>query len=487
MANIKKSKKAVKSAKNTKIVNSAKKNNGKNQYVQGSELEGVMKLSEAIPLGLQHVLAMFAGNLTPILIVCAACGITAGTELQITIIQNAMLVAGIVTLVQTITIGPLGGRLPIVMGTSSGFIGVMRTVAATMGGGVIGYGAILGASIIGGLFEGVLGFFLKPLRKLFPSVVTGTVVLSIGLSLIPVGINSFCGGQGVLDFGSVENLFVGIVVMVVIILLKHYTKGITSVASILFGIIVGYLLVIIMGIFLPTTFVSADSSVITKSWVLQWDKVNEAKYFAIPKLLPVKLIFDLRAIIPMMIMFIVTAVETIGDISGITEGGLNREATDKELSGGVMCDGIGSAFAALFGVLPNTSFSQNVGLVGITKVVNLFAISIGGIFLVLCGLFPKLAAVVSIMPQSVLGGAAVLMFSAIAISGMKLIAKNGITDREITIVSVALGLGYGLGSVGNSLSQLPQFVSLIFGGSGIVPAAIFAIVLNLIIPEKKKK
>ena len=290
-----------------------------------------------------------------------------------------------------------------------------------------------------------------------------------------------------MDFGSVENLFVGIVVMVVIILLKHYTKGITSVASILFGIIVGYLMVIIMERFLPTTFVSTDSSVITKSWVLQWDKVNEAKYFAIPKLLPVKLIFDLRAIIPMLIMFIVTAVETIGDISGITEGGLNREATDKELSGGVMCDGIGSTFAALFGVLPNTSFSQNVGLVGITKVVNLFAISIGGIFLVLCGLFPKLAAVVSIMPQSVLGGAAVLMFSAIAISGMKLIAKNGITDREITIVSVALGLGYGLGSVSNSLSQLPQFVSLIFGGSGIVPAAIFAIVLNLIIPEKKKK
>ena len=487
MANIKKSKKSVKSTKNIKIVNSVKKNNGKNQYVQGSELEGVMKLSEAIPLGLQHVLAMFAGNLTPILIVCAACGITAGTELQITIIQNAMLVAGITTLVQTITIGPIGGRLPIVMGTSSGFIGVMRTVAATMGGGVIGYGAILGASIIGGLFEGVLGFFLKPLRKLFPSVVTGTVVLSIGLSLIPVGINSLCGGQGVLDFGSVENLFVGIVVMVVIILLKHYTKGITSVASILFGIIVGYLMVIIMERFLPTTFVSTDSSVITKSWVLQWDKVNEAKYFAIPKLLPVKLIFDLRAIIPMLIMFIVTAVETIGDISGITEGGLNREATDKELSGGVMCDGIGSTFAALFGVLPNTSFSQNVGLVGITKVVNLFAISIGGIFLVLCGLFPKLAAVVSIMPQSVLGGAAVLMFSAIAISGMKLIAKNGITDREITIVSVALGLGYGLGSVSNSLSQLPQFVSLIFGGSGIVPAAIFAIVLNLIIPEKKKK
>lgn len=458
-------------------------------YAKGTELHGIMRLREAIPLGLQHVLAMFAGNLTPILLIAPACGIEVGTILHVNLIQNAMFIAGIVTLIQTITIGPVGGKLPIVMGTSGGFIGVMYSITSSLEGGILAYGAILGASLIGGIFECVLGFFLKPIRKLFPSVVTGTVVLSIGLSLIGLGIDSICGGTGVADYGSLENLFVGITIIIVIVVLKHFTKGITSIASILISIIVGYILVIVMGSVLPKTIevTSADGEVmtVTKSWVLQWDKVRDASIIAIPKFLPVKLVFDMRAIIPMIIMFIVTAVETIGDISAITEGGLDREATDSELSGGVICDGIGSSFAALFGVLPNTSYSENVGLVGLTKVVNLYAVSVGAVFLVLCGLFPKLAAVVSIIPQPVLGGACVLMFANIAVSGMKLIAKDGITNRDMTIVSVSLGLGYGLGSVGNSLSQLPQYVSLIFSGSGIVPAATLAIILNVVMPKEK--
>lgn len=461
----------------------------KKNYVKGTELYGVMKLSEAIPLGLQHILAMFASNLTPILIIAPACGITIGSELYTDIIQNAMFVAGVVTLVQIISIGPIGGKLPIVMGTSGGFIGVMLSIVSSMGGGIVSYGAILGASIIGGIFEFILGFFLKYLRKLFPSVVTGTVVLSIGLSLIGIGVNAICGGQGVADFGSLENLFVGFMVVAVIIVIKHNTKGIVSAASVLISIIVGYIIVVIMERILPTTIniTNPDGTIqnVMKSWVLQWDKVDKASIISIPKILPVKLVFDIRAIFPMLIMFIVTTVETIGDISGITEGGLGREASDSELSGGVMCDGLGSSFAAVLGVLPNTSYSENVGLVGITKVVNLFALSIGAIFLILCGMFPKLAALVSIIPQPILGGASVLMFANIAVSGIKLIAKNGVSDRDMTIVSVALGLGYGLGAVGGSLNQLPQFVSLIFSGSGIVPAAIFAIVLNLIIPKEK--
>lgn len=461
----------------------------KKNYVKGTELYGVMKLSEAIPLGLQHILAMFASNLTPILIIAPACGITIGSELYTDIIQNAMFVAGVVTLVQIISIGPIGGKLPIVMGTSGGFIGVMLSIVSLMGGGIVSYGAILGASVIGGIFEFILGFFLKYLRKLFPSVVTGTVVLSIGLSLIGIGVNAICGGQGVADFGSLENLFVGFMVVAVIIVIKHNTKGIVSAASVLISIIVGYIIVVIMERILPTTIniTNPDGTIqsVMKSWVLQWDKVDKASIISIPKILPVKLVFDIRAIFPMLIMFIVTTVETIGDISGITEGGLGREASDSELSGGVMCDGLGSSFAAILGVLPNTSYSENVGLVGITKVVNLFALSIGAIFLILCGMFPKLAALVSIIPQPILGGASVLMFANIAVSGIKLIAKNGVSDRDMTIVSVALGLGYGLGAVGGSLNQLPQFVSLIFSGSGIVPAAIFAIVLNLIIPKEK--
>ena len=284
------------------------------------KLDGKVPLKQAIPLGLQHVMAMFVGNLTPLLIITGACGIAGGefADLQLHLLQNAMLVAGIVTLVQLFAIGPVGGNVPIIMGTSSGFIGVFNSVAASMGGGVLAYGAIMGASIIGGLFEGVLGFFLKPLRKFFPAVVTGTVVLSIGLSLISVGINSFGGGNTAKDFGSMENLLLAIFVLVMILFFKHGTKGFTSSSAILLGIACGYVAAFIMGFVLPTTGVTADGVEYTKSWVLNWDKVANAAWFEIPRILPVKPVFDLRAILPVMIMFIVTAVETVGDISGKT-------------------------------------------------------------------------------------------------------------------------------------------------------------------------
>lgn len=451
------------------------------------KLDGKMPLSQAIPLGLQHVMAMFVGNLTPILVITGACGIAGGefAELQVSLIQNAMLIAGVVTLIQLFAIGPIGGKVPIVMGTSSGFIGVFNSVAATMGGGVLAYGAIMGASIIGGLFEAVLGFFLKPLRKFFPSVVTGTVILSIGLSLISVGINSFGGGNTAKDFGSMENLILAFIVLVVILYFKHFTTGFLSSSAILIGIIVGYIVAFVMGFILPTTAVTPEGVEYTKSWVLNWNKVAQASWIAIPEIMPVKVVFDLRAIIPVMIMFIVTAVETVGDISGVMMGGLGREATDTELSGGVICDGVGSSIAAIFGVLPNTSFSQNVGLVAMTKVVNRFAIATGAIFLVLCGLIPKLGALVSIMPQSVLGGAAVMMFSSIVVSGIQLITKDPLTPRNLSIVSVALGVGYGMGANTAILAHAPQAVSLIFGGSGIVPAAFVAVLLNIILPKDK--
>ncbi len=453
-------------------------------YTSPYEFEGRIPLKHAIPLGIQHVLAMFVGNLTPLIIICGACGIIAEEPaLYVTLLQNAMLVAGLVTLVQLYAIGPIGGQVPIIMGTSSGFLGVMKGVAATMGGGVLAYGAILGASILGGLFETVLGFFIKPLRKLFPPVVTGTVVLAIGLSLISVGVNSFAGGSGVKDFGALENLAVAFAVLVVIVALKHFTKGITSTSSILFGIIFGYILCAVLGVILPHTAIDAEGAEFTKAWVLNWGKIADAAWFSVPALLPVKPVFDMAAILPIGIMFIVTAVETVGDTAGCIEGGMGREATDKELSGAVTCDGLGSTFAAFFGVLPNTSFSQNVGLVAMTKVVNRFALATGAVFLVLCGLSPKLAAVVSIMPQPVLGGAAVMMFSSIAISGIQLITKHGVTSRVITIVSVALGVGYGLGATSGAIAGLGSSMNLVFGGSGIVPAALLAIVLNVIIPK----
>lgn len=462
------------------------------EYTSPYEFHGRIPLQQAIPLGLQHVLAMFVGNLTPLMIICGICGITTDEPaLYVTLLQNAMLVAGIITLIQLWSIGPIGGQVPVIMGTSSGFLGVMRGVAASSAftSGIVAYGAIVGAGMIGGLCEAVLGFFVKPLRKFFPPVVTGTVVLSIGLSLISVGVNSFAGGNANKDFGSLENLFVGLVVLTVIVILKHFTKGLTSTSCILFGIIAGYVLCTVMSFILPTTattVVDGQTVEYTKSWVVNWSRIGQSDWFSIPKIMPVRPIFDLNAILSIIIMFLVTAVETIGDISGCIEGGMGREATAKELSGGVVCDGCGSFISSLFGTLPTTSFSQNVGLVTMTKVVNRMALTCGAIFLVLAGLSPKLAAVVSIMPQSVLGGAAVMMFASIAVSGIKLLTKYGITNRVVTIVSIAMGLGFGLGATSGALAGMPERLQLVFGGSGIVPAAVLAIILNVAIPKEQE-
>lgn len=446
------------------------------------KLDGRVPFGSAALLGLQHVLAMFAGNLTPVILITGACNLQ---DLQVSLLQNAMLVAGIVTLVQLFTIGPIGAKLPIVMGTSSGFIGICNNIISMMGGGVLAYGTLMGASLIGGLMETVLGFFIKPLSKFFPSIVTGTVVLAIGLSLISVGITSFAGGSGVADYGALPNMAVGAIVLVVIIIFKHFTKGVTSNSAILFGIIAGYIVCGIMGLFLPTTFVDADGGTQTYAWVLDWSAVAKASWFSLPSIMPVKMHFELTAIIPMCIMFVVSTVETVGDTSAITEGGLGRAPTGRELSGSITCDGLGSSLASLFGVLPNTSFAQNVGIITMTKIVNRFCIGIGACFLILCGLLPKLAALVSIMPQPVLGGAAVMMFASIIMSGIQLITKEPVTSRTITIVSVAIGFGYGLGSSAGVLSFMPQAVQYVFGGSGIVPAAVAAIIMNLVIPKDK--
>jgi len=459
------------------------------EYSSPYEFRGRIPLFQAIPLGMQHVLAMFVGNLTPLMIICGICNITTNDPaLYVTLLQNAMLVAGIITLIQLWSIGPIGGQVPVIMGTSSGFLGVMRGVAGSMGG-LAGYSAILGASLIGGLCEMVLGFFIKPLRKFFPPVVTGTVVLSIGLSLISVGVNSFAGGNANHDFGSLENLFVGMVVLIIIVILKHFTKGLTSTSCILFGIIGGYILCTVMAYILPTTgtaIVDGAEVEYTKSWVVNWSRIKDSAWFSMPKLMPVKPTFNMNAILSIIIMFLVTAVETIGDISGCIEGGMGREATAKELSGGVICDGCGSFISSLFGTLPTTSFSQNVGLVTMTKVVNRMALTCGAVFLVLAGLSPKLAAVISIMPQSVLGGAAVMMFASIAVSGIKLLTKYGITNRVVTIVSIAMGLGFGLGATSGALAGMPERMQLVFGGSGIVPAAVLAIILNIVIPKEQE-
>ena len=470
-------------------------------YSSPNELDGRLPMRLAFPFGLQHVLAMFVGNLSPLLIIMAMCGITVdgglGT-LRVSLLQNAMLVAGINTMIQVRKLGPIGSGLPIVMGTSSGFIGVNKGIAASMmagiaagtittdiNAGIFAYGAILGAQMCGGIFEMVLGFCIKPLRKFFPAVVTGTVVTAIGLSLFSVGIGFFGGGNANADYGALWNLFLGLVTLIAILIFKHGTKGFTSVSAILMGIIVGYIVSFIMGLFLPET-VTIGETTVTAAYITKWSQVKEAAWFALPKIMPVKPQFQIQAIIPLMIMFIVTAVETVGDTAGVTEGGLGREPSDKELSGSVVCDGFGSFVSAWFGSLPNTSFSQNVGLVNMTKMVNRFAVSIGAGILICAGLFPKIGAIISIMPQPVLGGAAVMMFANIVISGINLLTKEPLDGRNATIVAIALGLGYGFGSTTAVQSFMPTWMTYIFGGSGIVPAALLAIVLNIVLPKDKE-
>ncbi len=434
-------------------------------------------------LGAQHMFAMFGATvLVPLL-----------TGLSV---STTLLCAGLGTLLFHLV---TKGKVPAFLGSSFAYLGGFSIVAPMLadadGNLTVANTKMLPYACAGVALSGILyllvsllisTFGIRRIMKFFPPVVTGTVVLSIGLSLISVGVNSFGGGNAAKDFGSAENLLLAVFVLVVILFFKHWTTGFLSSSSILIGIVAGYLAAFIMGFVLPTTGVTAEGVEFTKAWVLNWSKVAQADWFAIPKLVPVKIVFDMRAILPVLIMFIVTAVETVGDISGVMEGGMNREPTDKELSGGVICDGLGSSFAALFGVLPNTSFSQNVGLVAMTKVVNRMALASGAIFLILCGLIPKLGALISIMPQAVLGGAAVMMFSSIVVSGIQLITKEKMTPRQLTIVSVALGVGYGMGANSGILAQAPHAFQLICGESGIVPAAFVAILLNVLLPKDDK-
>lgn len=423
------------------------------------QLEGTVPLKKAIPLGIQHVLAMFLGNISPLLIICGMLDMP--IDLKTKLIQNSMFIAGIATLFQLYPIWKLGSGLPIVMGTSSGFIGTAKAIGSSFG-----YPALMGASLVGALLEIVMGFFIKPLRKLFPPVVTSLVIISIGLSLLPVGIRYFGGGSGTEDFGSWKHLLVGTLVIAVIVILKQFKGSFLSTASILIGILIGYLVSIFLG-------------------MVDFTQVKEAAWISIPHFMPQSFEFHPQAIIAMGIMFIATTVETVGDISGVANGGLGREATDEELQGGVIADGFGSFLAAFFGVLPNTSFSQNVGLVAVTKVVNRFVIMTGAVFLVLCGFCPKLSAIFSVMPQSVLGGAAVIMFAMILVSGLQSLLREKLDERNGLIIALAIGLGVGIGNVPEVLAQMPEWVGNIFAQNGIIMTFVIATVMNLILPKSK--
>ena len=421
-------------------------------------------LGQALPLGLQHVLAMFASNVTPAIIVAGAAGLGFGSPEQIYLIQMAMLFAGIATLFQTIGIGPVGARLPIMQGTSFAFVGVLAGLAATQGLSVA-----LTSCIIAGLIHFALGTVISSIRNWFPPLVTGLVILAIGLYLIPVGIKYAAGGAAEFQmtadsFGSLKHWSVALTVIIVALLVKFRTSGALSNAAILIGLLAGYALAYMLG-------------------MVSFGGVAKASMITNLQVMPYGFEFNLGAVIAVTLISIVSAVETVGDASATTKAGAGRTATDEEISGATYADGLGTAVAGVFGGLPNTSFSQNVGIVGMTGVMSRHVVTIAGIILVLAGLLPKIGAIIASMPMPVLGGGVIVMFGMVAAAGMNVLSEVKMTRRNMIIIAISLTAGLGLNLVPSAVQYLPG-VWKTLATSAVAPTAFLAIVLNLLIPEE---
>ena len=430
-------------------------------------------MGKAVPLGIQHVLAMFASNVTPAIIVSGAAGLGFGgahadPAIVAYMIQMSILFAGVATLIQTIGIGPIGARLPIVQGTSFAFLPVM--IPAVAGAGVGGLAGLMTGVLIGGLFHFLLGFFIGRIRFALPPLVTGLIVLMIGLLLIKVGIQYAAGGAGAFHmgketWGGSANWIMAFTVIIVTLGVKFFFKGFMSAAAVLIGLIAGYLV---------AHFVFG---------VVNFSKTAGADVFGAP--IPFKFGFEINwaIVIGMCLMAFVSAVETVGDVSGITKGGAGREATDEEIGGATFADGLGTAIAGAFGALPNTSFSQNVGLVAMTGIMSRHVVTIGAIFLVLCGFSPKIAAYVNTIPYPVLGGGVIVMFGMVAAAGVNMLSDVNWNKRNMVIFAVAMTMGLGMQQVPDAMKFLPDTAKMLIN-TGLLPAAIIAIVLNLILPDQ---
>ncbi|CAM3484636.1 uracil-xanthine permease family protein [Halomonas lysinitropha] len=423
------------------------------------DVDAMPPLGRAIPLGLQHVLAMFVGNVTVPIIIAGAADLSA--EQTTFMIQAAMFVAGVATLVQSLGLGPIGARLPIVMGTSFGFVPVLIPIAVGMG-----LPAALGAALCGGVAMALVGLFLPWFRFLFPPVVTGTFVIMLGTLLMPVGLAYVGGGFGAEDFGASHHLLLAGLVLLITLGLHQFGRGIWSEAAPLIGLLAGY-------------------AAATAFGLVDFSAIGGADWISLPTPLAIGLEFHWAAVLPVVLLAVVTCAESIGDIAGTTAGGLDRAPTPKELSGGVMADGLASVFAAIFNAFPQISFSQNVGMVALTGVVSRFVVAIGGGFLVIAGLLPKLGAIVSSIPNAVLGGAVVIMFGMIASAGIKMLSHISFNKRNMVIIGVSLSAAIGLPAQEGLYANLSDNLQAIIE-SGLIPGALCAIVLNLILPNEER-
>jgi NCS2 family nucleobase:cation symporter-2 len=429
-------------------------------------------LAQAVPLGIQHVLAMFVSNVTPAIIVAGAAGFGFGSDQgalgfpdMTYMIQMSMLFAGIATLFQTIGMGPVGARLPIVQGTSFAFLPIM--IPAVAGQGTAAMGGLMAGIIIGGIFHFLLGLVIGRIRFALPPLVTGLIVLMIGLSLVKVGIEYSAGGvplKGKEGFGTLAMWFPALVVIAVTLALKFFTKGMLSVAAVLVGLIVGYLVAMAMG-------------------QVNFGNVSKAALFELPQ--PFKWGFEVNwaIVVGMCFMAVISAIETVGDCSGITKGGAGRDATDEEIAGATYADGLGSAIAGIFGGLPNTSFSQNVGLISMTGIMSRHVVTIGALFLILCGCIPLIGAIIRTVPINVLGGGVIVMFGMVAAAGINMLSEVNWNRRNMVILAVSLSVGLGLKLVPEALQHAPQMLKVLLT-SGLLPAAALAIALNLLLPEE---
>lgn len=424
------------------------------------QLDGQVPLKTAIPFGLQHVLAMFVANLSPIAIICAAAQPALSTAEIAMLVQNAMFVAGIATMIQLYPVWKVGSKLPIVMGVSFTFVTILSTIAANYG-----YPTVIGCVMIGGIFEGTLGLFAKYWRKLISPIVAACVVTAIGFSLFTVGARSFGGGYAD-DFGAPKNLLLGTITLVTCLLWNIKAKGYLKQLSVLAGLTVGYVVAIFMG--------KVDLSIIFADGLI-----------SLPKFLPFKPEFNIGAVVSVCIIYLVSAAETIGDTTALVAGGLERDIQDHEISGSLACDGFASTISSFFGCPPVTSFSQNVGLINMTKVVNRFTIATGAVAMILAGLLPPIGNFFASLPESVLGGCTLMMFGTILFSGVEMLAKAGFNQRNSIIVSLslAIGIGFTTSSEIGLWAYFPEVVQSVFATNVVAVVFVVAIVLNLILPK----
>lgn len=420
-------------------------------------LEGKVPLEKAVPFGLQHILAMFVANIAPIMIVAGASGLDPSQSARL--IQSAMIMAGIGTLIQLFPLWKIGSGLPIVMGISFTFVSVFCYI-----GPVYGYNAIVGAVLVGGIVEGFLGLFAKYWTKLITPIVAASVVTAIGFSLLSVGASSFGGGSGNDTFGSAENWILGTITLLCCLIFNIFAKSYWKQLSVLFGLAAGYIVAVCMG-------------------VVDFSALKSASVVALPSILPFKPEFNLNAIIAVVLIFLVSATETIGDTSALATSGLDREASQKEIAGSLACDGFISALSSLFGCLPVTSFSQNVGLVAMTKVVNRFTIATGAVIMIIAGIFPGFGALLSTLPDAVLGGCTIMMFGTIVVSGLRMIGNCGYSQRNITIAALSLSTGIGFTQVPEIFAIFPQIVQNVFAQNCVAVVFLVAVILNLVLPK----